>query len=444
MGQFTGLLGVVVLIGLCWLISWDRRRVPWKLVVIGVAMQFALAGLMLKAPYVSDVFSGVGWFVSGVISKTDAGIEFLFGPRLPDASGPWGFVFAVKVLPIIVFFAALMAALYYLGVMQWVIALLAWLLRRTLGVTGAEAMCMSANVFVGQTEAPLTVRPLIARMTPAQLMTLMVGGFATIAGSVMGAYVAMLGGADEAARALWATHLLTASVMSAPAAFVCARIVLPETGSPPDERLDELMKVGKGEAANLFDAIAAGTSDGLRLAVNVAAMLVAFVALLALLNWPLGLLGEWGPIAHWRAAHAVPPLSLETLLGYAMAPVAWTMGVPWGECLPSGSLLGQKFILTEFVAYVNLSKMTGAGGTAAEAASAMGGGAPMSERTAIIVAYALCGFANFPSIAIQIGGLSALAPARRAEFARLALRAMLAGAMAAHMTGCVVGCFYSV
>ncbi|GAB4551130.1 MAG: nucleoside transporter C-terminal domain-containing protein [Phycisphaerales bacterium] len=409
-----GLLGIVVLIGIAWVISERRARVGWRLVIGGVALQFALALLMLRAPLVSDVFELFARFVTGVIERSQAGIAFVFGSEIASGGGDSiGFVFAFNVLPIIIFFAALMGVLYHVKVMQVLISGLAFLLRRTLGVTGAEALCMAANVFVGQTEAPLTVKPLIERMTRAQLMTLMVGGFATIAGSVLGAYTGMLGGDDPERTVLFAKHLITASVISAPAAFVMARLLVPETQTPPDEgvtAIDEQSDDDELRATNVIEAAAIGATDGLKLALNVGAMLIAFLSLLALINWPL---------------EAWTGLTLEALLGWALRPLAWLVGVEWSDAGIVGSLMGQKLLVTEFVAFGNL-----------QSAIAQG---TISDRSAQICAYALCGFANFGSLAIQIGGLSSIAPGRRSEFASLALRAMIGGALASFMTACVAG-----
>lgn len=441
MGQLTGLLGIGVIILLALAMSGHRSRVPWKLVIIGVALDFAIGALILKAPVVVDIFRGCGWFVDRLISQSEDGIRFVFGPRLADPSGPWGFVFAVRVLPIIIFFSSLMSVLYYAGVMQRLVAALAWVMRRTLGVTGSEAMCMAAGIFLGQTEAPLTIRPLIQAMTRAQLMTVMLGGFANTAGSVLGAYVQMLGGADSAQRAVFATHLLASSVLSAPAAFVVSRIIVPETEQPPPEDTRSLMAAspaGDGETpTNLFDAASAGATDGVKLAINVAGMLIAFVSLLAVVNWGLQGIGNIGFVASWRLANGVPDLSLQLLLGYAFAPLAWTMGIPWHEAGIVGSLLGEKLVVTELLAYDHLGRLIRPDalpdGTIPPAA--------LSERSAVISAYALCGFSNFASIAIQIGGLSVLAPGRRKDFARLALKAMLGGALATQMTACVASVF---
>lgn len=429
MERAQGLIGIALLLGIGLLLSSSRRRVPWKLVGGGVVLQFALAGLLLALPPIVTAFEWVAGGINRVIGSADDGIRFVFG-SLGDASGPWGFVFAFRVLPVIVFFASLMAVLYHLRVMQAVIGVLAWMLRRGLGVTGVEALAMAANVFVGQTEAPLCVKPYIAGMTRAQLMTLMTGGFATIAGSVLFAYVGMLGGDDEAARVEFIKHLLTASLLSAPAAFVMARVMVPETESPGNEE-SVLRSVAppadEPPTRNVLDAAAAGASDGLRLALNVAAMLIAFVALLAVVDLPLAALGEWGPVRAWLDARGVGDLGLQVILGWMLAPVAWALGVPWAEASVVGGLLGQKLIVTEFLAYASLRELIAAGPGA------------ISHRSAVLATYALCGFANFPSIAIQIGGLSALAPERRSDLASLGIRAMVAGACASWMTACVAG-----
>ena len=331
-----------------------------------------------------------------------------------------------------------MSVLYYLGVMQRIVAVLAWCLRKTLRVTGAEATCMAANMFIGQTEAPLTIRPLLPRMTRAQLMLVMLGGFAHIAGSVLGAYVLMLGGEDAHSRVLFAKHLIAASVMSAPSAFVMARIIVPEVETPPPEDSRSIHAAAEEDHANVFDAAAGGATTGMKLAANIAAMLIGFISLLALINWPIQAIGEIAVVKSWLAAQGISELSLQVILGRLFAPLAWTMGIEWKDAPLIGSLLGEKLILTEFVAYLHLSQALHPGQDLATGGEIV---AKLSPRSAQIAAYALCGFANFASIAIQIGGLSVLAPNRRKEFARLALRAMLGGALATQMTASVAGLF---
>lgn len=429
MERLTGLLGVLVFVALAWILSYHRRRVPWGLVLAGIAVQAAIAFLALRFPPVVEAVDLLARLVAGVIGAAQSGIEFIFGPALADeTAGPWGWVFAVRALPVIIYFAALSAVLYHWGIMQRIIALLAWLLRRTLRVTGAEALVTAANVFVGQTEAPFVVKPLLARLTRSQLMLLMVGGFATMAGSVLAAYVGLLGGADDASRALFAKHLLLASVMSAPAAIVMARIILPETDTPPDEA--DLDQHTADRAVNVLEAATIGATDGLKLALNVAAMLIAFVSLVALVNWPLAELSNIPAVAEWRSARAIPVISVQWILGLALAPLAWAMGVPWNEAGAVGSLMGQKVVLTEFIAYAELERMIH-----------RPDGPALSQRSAWLATYALCGFANVASIGIQIGGLAALEPTRRSELARLAPRAMIAGALASWSTAAIAGLF---
>ena len=424
----TGLAGVLAILGIALLFSTDRRAIRPRTVLAGLALQFVLAFLLLRFPPVVAAFDLFAAGVAKVISFADEGTRFIFG-NASDTGGAWGFIFAVKVLPIIIFFASVMAVLYHLGIMQRVIAVLAALLRRALGVTGVEAMSAAANIFVGQTEAPLTVRPFIPRMTRSQLMAVMAGGFATIAGSVMAAYVVMLGGDDPAARTEVAKHFMIASVMSAPAALVIAKIMLPETQSAPDESVAGLRNLPR-TTANVMDAAAEGATDGLKLALNVAAMLVAFVSLIALLNWPLAALSDlnsdWLPIASWRAQLGLPVLTFQNILGAVLQPIAWLMGAG-SDAHKVGAVMGQAVVATEFVAYLDLAGMIKSG--------------EISSRASTIAIYALCGFANLPSIAIQIGGLGAMAPERRSEIAALGLRAMTAGALACWMTGAIAGVF---
>jgi len=428
MERWIGLLGIVALIGLAWLMSTSRRSISWRIVLAGIGLQLVLAWLLLAVEPVVVALDTLAWVVNEVIASASAGAVFVFG-GLADSEGPWGFVFAVQALPVIIFFGALMAILYHLGIMQRVVAGLAWCLQRTLGVSGTEALAMAANIFVGQTEAPLVIRPYLSRLTRSQLTLLMTGGFATIAGSVLAAYVIMLGGEDEARRIMFAKHLMVASVLSAPAAIAMAKIVVPETETPAEEGRVETSATR--ETRNILDAAAVGTTDGLKLAVNVAAMLIAFLALLALINWPLAAFSEWGPIAEWRAERGIGVFSAQMGLGYVFTPLAFLMGVPWGECTVFGSLLGEKVFVTELVAYSSLGEIVRSSEPV------------LSPRTVQIGAYALCGFANLPSIGIQIGGISALAPERRADLASLGLRAMIAGAFASWCTACVAGLFIS-
>ena len=422
----TGLLGVGAILAIGYMLSTNRRAINRRTVLGGLAMQFALAFLFLRFAPVVVIFNVLAAAVTKVVSFADEGTRFIFG-NAADAGGAWGFIFAIKVLPIIVFFASLMSILYYLGIMQRVIAVFAGVLRRTLGITGVEAMSTSANIFVGQTEAPLTVKPFIARMTQSQIMCVMVGGFATIAGSVMGAYIVMVGGDSEASRIEVAKHFMAASVIASAGAIVMAKLMCPETETPADESIDAMRDLPR-TSTNVMDAAAEGATDGLKLALNVAAMLIAFVSLLALLNWPLSALSEvnesWLPIATWRAELGLPILSLQNILGICLQPLAWLMGAGEDARL-LGTLMGESIVATEFVAYLDLSKMITAG--------------EISPRASTIAIYTLCGFANLPSIAIQIGGLGAMAPERRGDIAKLGFRAMVAGALACWLTGAVAG-----
>jgi CNT family concentrative nucleoside transporter len=412
--QLTSLLGLFSMIGLAWLLSSHKRLFPWRVVLGGTLLQFALAALILMTPQGRAAFDTIGDFFRQLLQFVDAGSLFVFriSPRPGEESLlPPEFTlmrtFAFAVLPTIIFFSSLMAMLYHLGVMQWIVLAFAWMMRRTLGTSGAETLSAAANVFVGQTEAPLAIRPYIAQMTLSELNAVMVGGFATIAGGVLAAYVAM--GID-------AGHLVTASVISAPAALLIAKVIVPETEQPAtlgSAKLD----AGK-QHVNLIEAAADGASDGLKLALNVGAMLLVFIALIAMIDAAIGWLGSmFGYIR--QDGHYV--WSLSGGLGLLFAPFAWLMGIPWSECFQAGELLGIRTVLNEFVAYERLAAIT------------------FSERTETILTYALCGFANFASIGIQLGGIGGIAPDRRSDLAKLGLRAMIGGTLASQMTACVAG-----
>ncbi len=429
MERLIGLIGVVLMIAIAWGLSSHRRRFPVRLVLAGVGLQLGLAFLLLSFEPVVEGFNTVAQGVNAAIGATDAGIGFVWGHLADTGERGERFVFAIHAMSVVIFFASLMSLLYHLGIMQRVIAALAWLLRGSLRVTGTEAMVVSANVFVGQTEAPLCVRPFLEKMTRSQIMLLMVGGFATIAGSVLFAYVGILGGFGEEnaeQRELFIKHLLTASVMSAPAAFVIAKVLEPETQEPVDEGLRQAGV--ESEHHNALDAAASGASDGMRLALNIVAMLIAFVSLVALINIPLGAIGARLD-ANLDDGLGWQTLSVQTILGYAFTPIAWAMGAAWQDLQAFGSLLGQKIVLTEFIAYDSLGKMLNADEPG------------ISPRSAAIATFALCGFANIPSIAIQIGGLSPLAPSKRKEFVSLGPRAMIGGALASWMTASIAGLF---
>ena len=427
MRQFTSLIGIGLLLGIALLLSDNRRHISIRIVWVSLGLQFLIAGLFLAFPPVVRLVKAAAQGFIHILSFTQEGSRFVFGQPLLDPSGPWGFVFALHVLPAIVFFAALMSVLYHLGIMPRIIQLLAWLLRRSLGVTGSESLAVAANIFLGQTEAPLCVKPYIAGMTRSQLMTLMTGGFATVSGSVLAAYVGILGRSDPATTAMFTHHILTASVLSAPAAFLVAKIIVPDHTSSHNESQEAHLP--PPETQNVLDALASGATDGLWLALNVGAMLVAFVAFLALLNWPLALLSDWPPVAAWRSQLGLPVLSLQMVWGIVLTPLAAAMSIPWEECRVFGSLLGEKIFATELVAYQSLASLLDADSGA------------ISQRSAQIASYALCGFANIASIGVQIGAFRTLAPNRNREIAQLALRAMIGGALASWITACVAALF---
>ena len=416
-----GLFGLAVLIGIVWLFSNNRRAVDWKLVATGITLQIAFAALVLLVPGGREVFDWLGHGFVKLLDFVKAGSTFIFGSLMDVET--FGFIFALQVLPTIIFFSALMGVLYHLGVMQAIVRGMAWAITKVMRVSGAETTSVRASVFIGQTEAPLTVRPYIGKMTQSELLTMMIGGMAHIAGGVLAAYVGMLGGGDPEQQAFFAKHLLAASIMAAPATLVIAKILVPETGEPLT-RGTVKMEVEK-TTANVIDAAASGAGDGLRLALNIGAMLLAFIALIALVDAPLKWFGEVTGIASWLGQ----PTSLATLLGYLLTPIAWVIGTPWEDATVVGSLIGQKVVINEFIAYTQL-------------ASILNGQVPnvaLSPQGALIATYALCGFANFSSIAIQIGGIGGLAPERRSDLARFGLRAVLGGTIATLMTATIAG-----
>jgi CNT family concentrative nucleoside transporter len=400
--RVLSVLGFVSMIGVAWVFSSDRRRFPWRVVLSGIALQFILAVLLLKTPVGSAFFNAMRAVVGAFLGYTEEGTRFVFGGLVET-----GFSIFVNVLPIIIFSGCFFSVLYHLGVLQRVVDVLSAVLTRTMRISGAESLCAAANLFVGMTEAALVVKPYLPRMTRSELFALMTLGMATVAGSVLLAYVGMLGGAD------YAGHLATASLLSVPAGLLIAKIMVPETGTP--ETTERGHAGVERTAVNVIDAAAAGALAGLRLASYVGALLIAFVAMIALLNGLLGALGELFGVQ----------LTLQGLLGFALAPVAALMGVPWEDARQVGALLGVKTILNEFLAYQQLAELISTGA--------------ISKRAAVIASYGLCGFANFGSLAILLGGIGGLAPERRPEVAQLGLRCILAGSLATFMTGCMAG-----
>ena len=417
-----GLLGLAAFIAIAACFSSNRRAIPWRLVATGLALQILFGFLVLKVDAVRLGVDAVGTFFIRILDFNEAGARFLFG-NLLDASQSWGFVFAFKVLPTIVFFSALTSLLFYLGILQRIVYAFAWVMTRTMKLSGAESLSASANIFLGQTESPLLIKPYLATLTRSELLAVMVGGLATIAGAVMVAYIGMLGGEDPAGRLLFAKHLLTASVMSAPAALLIAKILEPQT-----EAIDRNLAVPKEKiGSNALEAITNGTTDGLRLAINVGAMLLVFTAMVAFFNWILSAgFGGWTGLNDWIQASTAgryTEFSLQYIFGLLFAPLAWLMGID-GQLLIAGQIIGEKTVLNEFYAYGTLAQMKTAGTLT-------------DVRAQIILTYALCGFSNIASIGIQIGGIGALAPNQRGTLAQLGLKALLGGSLACFMTACV-------
>lgn len=428
-----GLLGLAFVVGLAVLFSRNRRIINWRLVLTGIVLQFMFAFFVLKTTVGRELFSGLSKVFVSLLAFTLEGAQFVFGPLSigPETTGSLGFFFAFQVLPTIIFFASLMAVFYYLGIMQKIVQGIAWVMEKLMGTSGAESLSVAANVFIGQTEAPLVIRPYIASMTESELLTMMVGGMAHIAGGVMAAYVQMLGVAYataqgwplETAQVQFAGHLLAASIMSAPATMLVAKILIPETGNPVTRGTVKL-KIERSHN-NIIEAAAAGAGDGLRLALNVGAMLLAFIALIAMVNSLLGFVGGFTGLNELCQQQFGKPLSLELGFGLIFQFVAFAIGVPWSDALNVGSLMGIKLVLNEFVAYSRLADVIALH--------------QLSDKAITISTYALCGFANFSSIAIQIGGISPLAETRRGDIAKLGLRAVLGGTITTWMTATIAG-----
>lgn len=421
--QTRSLFGFLALIALAWVLSAHRSRFPFRTVLTGAALQFLLGVLVLRTKAGAAFFSALGDVVAILIRASDEGARFIFGNLVEVAPDKWGFVFAAKALPTIIVFSAMSAIGYHVGILQRVVAVMARIMAVLMRLSGAESLSAAANVFMGQTEAPLLVRPYIPAMTDSELHAVMVGGFATIAGSLMAVYAAMLGYTDPAAISDMARHLLTASVISAPAGLVVAKVLLPETGEPATRGQVRLRF--ERTTRNIIDAAATGALDGMKLAINVAAMLIAFIAIIALLDVVLGKFGELGPVASLVRLAGLERLNLDGLLGLLFSPIAWLIGVPTADCRSVASLLGKAMATNEFLAYRSLYEMNVA--------------QTLLPRSSKLAIYALCGFANFSSIAIQIAGIGGMAPQRAHDLARLGLRAMLGGAIACWMTACVAG-----
>ncbi|MCF8237847.1 MAG: Na+ dependent nucleoside transporter [Saprospiraceae bacterium] len=421
-----GILGLAVLLGIAFLLSRDRRAINWRLVGVGVLLQVLVAVAILKVPIINTMFDYVAKFFQAVLTFSSAGAKFLFGNIISDLN-TFGYIFAFQVLPTIVFFSALSAILYYFGILQKIIFGMAWVMKRTMHLSGSESLAAAANVFIGQTEAPLVIKPYLEGMSRSELLCLMTGGMATIAGGVFAAYIGFLGGDDPVMQQYFAKHLLTASIMSAPAAVVAAKMLFPEA---KEKALEEQMKMSGDVGDNLLDAISRGTTDGLKLAINVGAMLLVFTALIYMANEMLsGSIGEW---TGWNERIRIATngrfegFTFTYLLGLLFAPVAWILGTPNQDMLVIGQLLGQKTVLNEFFAYAELKSLRDAG-------------IVLHPKSLIIATYALCGFSNFASIGIQIGGIGVLAPGQRKALTELGLLALVGGTIACFMTACVAG-----
>lgn len=434
-----GLLGVAVLLAVMYVLSMDRRRVNWRLVAGGLALQLVLAAAFFTTDITAKVMRPVAQMFVDITEFSNAGARMVFGklvdlPTMGNVMGPDGaFIFAFQVLPTIIFFSALTSVFYYFGILQRIVFVFAWIMKRVMRLSGAESLAAAGEVFLGQTESALLVKPYVPRMTRSELATMMIGGMATIAGGVMAAYIGMLGGDDKAKQLQFAEWLLCASHMSAPAAIVVAKLLVPEK-----EQIDENLHVPRDEiGANFFDSLAKGTSEGLSLALNVGAMLIAFVAFAALVNGVLGWTGARIPVGGGAALNdwvrdvsggVFDKLSLQSIFGTLMAPAAWLIGVDASEMLRGGQLLGTKLALNEFVAYDALGAMKSAG--------------TLSERSVFLLTFALCGFANLGSVGIQLGGIGGLAPTQRSALAALGLRALLGGTVATLLTASIAGMFH--
>ena len=403
MEQYTGILGIIVLLSISFLLSNNRSLVDKNIIFWGLGLQFSFAFIILKTSFGEKLFFYFNIFIVKLISFADAGSDFLFTSFIPEVGYDQALLnFAFRALPVIIFFSSLIAVTYHLGIIQFVIKNISLLMEKTMKTSGAETLSISANIFVGQTEAPILIRPYISLMTKSELMAVMVGGFATVAGSVMALYVTWLNNIPDIAG-----HLLAASVMSAPAALMVAKIMYPETKSLKTINSNKINL--KANDNNIVDAVGRGATEGLKLAANVAAMLIAFISMVAMINFALGLLGT----------------SMQEILGLLFKPLAWTMGIPWKDAEIVGTLMGEKIVLTELIAFRDLSDYVTKN--------------ILSERSIIITSYALCGFANFGSIGIQLGGIGSMAPERKKDLSRIVFKAMLGGAIASWLTASIVG-----
>jgi CNT family concentrative nucleoside transporter len=403
MGRFTGLLGLVAILAVAWLLSRHKRAIKLRILLWGLGLQFGFAVIVLKTD-VGKLFQAASVAVTAMLGYAEYGSAFVFGDTLGRSSGSMGTVFAFQVLPIIIFIASFFSILYYLGIMQWIVKAFAIVMQKVMGASGAESLNVAASIFMGQTEAPLTIRPFIAGLTESELFTIMVSGMAHVSGAVMAAYVKF--------AHVEIQHLLTAVIMTAPATIMLAKIFQPEVGTPVTAGRVEVKL--ENTSVNIIDAAAQGAGDGLQLCLNIGAMLIAFLALIALAD---GIFAWAHGMVSWI------PSSMEQLFGFVFAPVAWLLGVSWNDCATIGRLLGERLVTNEFIAFIDLGKIKN----------------QLDPHSFTIATYALCGFANFSSIAIQVGGIGALAPSRKSDLARLGMRAVAAGTMANFMSASIAG-----
>jgi len=436
MDYFRGIVGIVFIIGLATLFSKDKKSIDWRLVILGLTIQIIFGLLIGRVEVTQQAFGFLSKQFVKFLSFAQKGAEFLYGDLAknsdnnPGVRHNLGFLFAFQALPTVIFFSSITAGLYYLGVLQKVVYGFAWLMAKTMRLSGSESLSASANIFMGQTESPLLVRPFIEKMTQSELHCVMVGGMATLAGSVLGAYVSFLGGGDPVQQAHFASYLLSASIMNAPAAIILAKISFPENER---DKINSKLEVNKEQlGTSVIEAIARGAADGLKLALNIGAMLLAFIAVIFAINWVLvDFIGALTGLNDW-VSHSTNGVysgfSLQYILGQVFRIFAFLIGIDWNESLQVGSLLGQKMVINEFVAYLDLANMKAAG--------------TLSEKSIRISTYCLCGFANFASIAIQIGGIGGMAPSRTGDLAKLGMRAMFAASLATMMTGAIAGMIF--
>jgi CNT family concentrative nucleoside transporter len=421
---YRGVIGIVSLLIIAYLFSSNRKAINWKTVGVGLGFQLLIAIGVLTVPFIQSAFESVGQLFVNVLDYTRAGSEFLFGGLLDSNS--FGFIFALQVLPTIIFFSALTSVLFYLGIIQKVVKLMAMLLTKLLGISGAESLSVAGNIFLGQTEAPLLIKAYLEKMTKSEMLLVMIGGMATVAGAVLAAYIGFLGGDDPALRLKFAKHLLAASVMAAPGAIVVSKILFPQT-----EKIDTDVHVSAEKiGSNFLDAIANGTTEGLKLAVNVGAMLLVFVAFIAMANGILGWVGETTHLNGWMVSHTpYKAFSLEAILGTVFAPLMWLIGIAKEDMMMMGQLLGIKLAASEFIGYIQLADLKDAS-TPAHL---------MYNKSVIMATYMLCGFANFASIGIQIGGIGSLAPGQRKVLSKFGMKALIGGTIASLISATIAG-----